>query len=515
MFRRWQPVSVLARFGVSALWTALAVSAMLAAVGTASAATNGKGPASPSALPDSIAVSVRGDLTPSVIATLQSIIGAQQAKSAVVQQGTIDLTTVRRPAGTRTSTTVQSAPEADVIPLSATAINPAAALALYGPAVSDALATGNVVLGATSAKLRQAKIGDILDVDDWFGPPLSASLAVGAIVPDDRIGGAELMISTATATFIHLDRPARVVAWGMAPSRRDRLASALEAVVTPAFVRRSWIAPTNDAVLAQSALKALLGEFAIQRAGNNLSVDPAWLKTNVARATLPIIGPITCHRAIVEHLRAALTEIEQAGLAGLINVADTRRSGGCFNGREVRTISGVNGHNLSRHSWGAAVDINPSANRFGATPNMDPRIVDVFRRQGFAWGGTWAVPDGMHFEFIGTPRVVGPPLPTAPPTTLSTSTTSTTTSPTTAATTTTRAPAATTSISASNTTSSTSPKHPTTTRTTPTTTAATTASAGSPTTASTSTTSTTTTPPPPSPTTAPPITPDGDIAAGF
>jgi len=30
---------------------------------------------------------------------------------------------------------------------------------------------------------------------------------------------------------------------------------------------------------------------------------------------------------------------------------------------------------------------------------MDPRIVDAFRRHGFAWGGTWARPDGMHFEW--------------------------------------------------------------------------------------------------------------------
>jgi hypothetical protein len=30
---------------------------------------------------------------------------------------------------------------------------------------------------------------------------------------------------------------------------------------------------------------------------------------------------------------------------------------------------------------------------------MDPRIVDIFRRWGFAWGGTWVRPDGMHFEY--------------------------------------------------------------------------------------------------------------------
>ena len=513
MVRRWQLVSAIALLLVGGIRDASG--APPAPVLGPPLAKATPAPTADRALPDSISVNVRGDLTPTVIATLQSIIAGQQAKSTVVHQGTIDLTMVRRPTGTRASTTIQSVPDTGVIPLSATAVDPKAALALYGTAVGDALDKGKVVLGVTSAKLREAKVGDILDVDDWFGPPLSASLDVGAIVPDDRIGGSELMMSTATAQFIHLDRPARVVAWNMAPTRRDRLAAALEAVVTPPFVHRSWTPPNNDAVLSQAALKVLLGEFTIERSGNALSVDPAWLQTHVARATLPIIGPITCHRDIVEHLRAALTEIEQAGLAGLINVADTRRSGGCFNGREVRTISGVNGRNLSRHSWGAAVDINPSANRFGATPNMDARIVDVFRRQGFAWGGTWAVPDGMHFEFIGTPRAVGPPLPTAPPTTTTTTTTTLVTKTTSSKPgTTTALPTSTVLPNSLPTTTALPSTRPT--RTTTTTTTTTTArGTGTTTSTSPSTTSTTIVPPSAPPATPPPITPDGDVAAGF
>jgi hypothetical protein len=28
------------------------------------------------------------------------------------------------------------------------------------------------------------------------------------------------------------------------------------------------------------------------------------------------------------------------------------------------------------------------------------RLVSIFQRWGFAWGGAWLVPDGTHFEFL-------------------------------------------------------------------------------------------------------------------
>jgi hypothetical protein len=58
---------------------------------------------------------------------------------------------------------------------------------------------------------------------------------------------------------------------------------------------------------------------------------------------------------------------------------------------------------ISHHAWGVAVDINVSRNPFGGTPHQDPRIVEIFERWGFTWGGQWLVPDGMHFEFKSFP----------------------------------------------------------------------------------------------------------------
>jgi hypothetical protein len=35
---------------------------------------------------------------------------------------------------------------------------------------------------------------------------------------------------------------------------------------------------------------------------------------------------------------------------------------------------------------------------------MDCRVVVIFRKHGFAWGGNFATPDGMHFEWVGEDR---------------------------------------------------------------------------------------------------------------
>ena len=47
---------------------------------------------------------------------------------------------------------------------------------------------------------------------------------------------------------------------------------------------------------------------------------------------------------------------------------------------------------------GNAVDLNVSTNQLGTEGDMPPRIVEIFERWGFVWGGDWSRPDPMHFE---------------------------------------------------------------------------------------------------------------------
>jgi hypothetical protein len=80
-----------------------------------------------------------------------------------------------------------------------------------------------------------------------------------------------------------------------------------------------------------------------------------------------------------------------------------------------RTIAGSN--QLSRHSLGLAIDINPSQNPQRddgrLITNMPQWFVDVWRHAGFCWGGDWAFSkDPMHFSWMGPES--GPEAPLSP-----------------------------------------------------------------------------------------------------
>lgn len=55
----------------------------------------------------------------------------------------------------------------------------------------------------------------------------------------------------------------------------------------------------------------------------------------------------------------------------------------------------------STHSWGIAFDINVATNQMGTRGDMNPALVDLFRKHGWKWGGDWtgANCDPMHFQF--------------------------------------------------------------------------------------------------------------------
>jgi hypothetical protein len=308
--------------------------------------------------------------------------GRAGARATVYHGGNVDLLAVRRGGAT-----VQAAPAGWRIPMSATALEPGPAAPLVGATAADALARGDLVLGVATARLRGAQVGDDVDVLGWDGGV--HTLRVGALVPDARAGASELVLSLSSAASIGFRYPSTVKVWG-AP--RARVEQALAAVPPPVrvSVSRTWQYDPDD-VSSLVRLKQLLGEPSYRPGrGDSVTLHPSF-RAGITTDRVPILGNVTCNRAIFPALRGALAEVAQAGLARGLG-----RFSGCYNPRLIR---GTSAGSLSRHSFGIAIDVNTANNTFGGRVSMDPRIVAIFRRWGFAWGGTWARADGMHFEW--------------------------------------------------------------------------------------------------------------------
>lgn len=279
-----------------------------------------------------------------------------------------------------------------VIPLDGLSIDPEA----HGPfdpegALLD-LVRGTVALGETSASLRDVGVGGDLTIS-------GLSYRVAAIVPDEVVGAAEII-------FASSDPDAPVATDRYALVRTDLSRNEFEGIVrdmydgpAPLRIRSQDETPWlrhGDAVLPQVFIKTALGEFSYEdRSGSEFSQDPEFVAANIVEAEIPILGQVTCHQTVVDMLAGAMTELVEEGLGHLVDPAGFA---GCWNPRYIRATTGKPA-GISRHAWGAAVDLNAGANPVGSAGTQDPRLVAIMLGWGFTWGGDWLVPDPMHFEY--------------------------------------------------------------------------------------------------------------------
>jgi hypothetical protein len=340
--------------------------------------------------PDTMLAWTPGGLPNGFAAAVGRLRGVRHVVSVV--SGTVWLTRSFDAAGS----VVDRPPEGLAVPLELAGATPAA----YAPFLSPGdrpllpqISAGQAVLGATSARLRHLGAGAALS----FG---SKRVQVAGVMPDAAIGAHELFVSRAVAARLGV-RVARYLLIDPVPgASRERLTARMRRLLPSGVllqVRGPGETPffrQGDAVLPPVELKELFGEFAARPEGGFLHLDPEWVAGHIVTASVPVLGPVTCNRAIIPQLRGALAEIARDGLAQLIDRGDY---GGCFSPRFINGDPGSAG--ISHHTWGVAVDVNVSRNTFGATPHQDPRVVAVFARWGFTWGGRWILPDGMHFEF--------------------------------------------------------------------------------------------------------------------
>jgi hypothetical protein len=221
------------------------------------------------------------------------------------------------------------------------------------------------------------------------------TVTVAGVVPDDVARDAEVVAAAADVprgarrqtTVVVATRDPAAVADAVPDDRLTRVASL-----------RRRAAARRGGIVRPVVVKRRFGEFAVRLPYGEdwIGIDPRWRARTIVTRRVPILGPVTCHRALIAPLRRALGRLQRQGLARLVDPGDYA---GCH---APRRIPGSG--SLSLHAWGLAVDINASENPQGSEPRQDRRVVRAFEREGFTWGGRWpTAPDGMHFELHEPP----------------------------------------------------------------------------------------------------------------
>ncbi|HEX2050241.1 MAG TPA: M15 family metallopeptidase, partial [Actinomycetota bacterium] len=298
----------------------------------------------------------------------------------------------------RSGTPVQVLQDGWRIPFEVAVVEPRA-LARLAPqrdrAALGALGPGRVVLARDAARLRRVRRGARIALH-------GRTVRVAGVVSNHTALGYEAVAAGPVPSS--WPRADRFVVARARPRGVDALARRLRPLLAPGQrlrVRSEGETPFlryGDAVQPQLVLKREFGEFRARPAGSgHVDVDARWRERNVVTRAVPILGRVTCHRRVLPQMRAALHELAERGLGHLL---DASQYGGCF---VARFIDSNPDGRLSHHSWGIAFDVETSDNRFGAEPQLDARVVDVMERWGFTWGGRWAFPDGMHFEWVRFP----------------------------------------------------------------------------------------------------------------
>lgn len=137
------------------------------------------------------------------------------------------------------------------------------------------------------------------------------------------------------------------------------------------------------------------GDFAYSEAdGGRIEPDPQWVDQNIVAVQLHSGQVVQLHRLIADEFKWLF---ERACLAASWCPTSVQTF-------VPRHINWDPSRNLSYHSWGIAIDLDPADNpRQGqGTMELHPDFVQVFKDAGWSWGGDWtgADRDSMHIEAV-------------------------------------------------------------------------------------------------------------------
>ena len=351
-------------------------------------------------LQPTMSVSTASNLTPLEVKKISAGVIAGGATPHLVKFPTISLT-----AQTRAGKDLFRLGEGWRIPMATMVASSTYVQATGGDAMAEVVASGQVLMGETAAKVRGAQVGDVLILRDrkfWMHP-----FTVGAIVADEFVNSGDLFMSISAAASLGEIPVSRVAVTDIVSpaSVLSGLRKKGITIGTEYRLRTSWDRNNPDGTLGTATVKKLLGEFSYRpTVGSSILVAGSWTSRNIAwkmRYADIKLGN-NCHRIVVDAIQGALTEIKKSGLSRFVNTQNSNRYGGCFVGRYNRLAGNFGAP--SRHAWGMAIDINTDTNPQGGVPQMNCAVVRIFRKWGFAWGGNFWPADGMHFEYVGERR---------------------------------------------------------------------------------------------------------------
>ncbi|MDQ3985803.1 MAG: M15 family metallopeptidase [Actinomycetota bacterium] len=249
-------------------------------------------------------------------------------------------------------------------------------------------------------------LADALDLEDSNQVRVGTrSVTVGAYADNGVPNLADLVVNEAVGRRLGIGEPKWMVVGAEPGFDLNKLGAALDEQFESAHIvgllpDPPGVVEPNEPEVVGEATGSLIGTMSFRILDDGfIKPNREWVRQNIAAADVPIIGEVTCHRLMIPQLHSALVEIEQRGLAGLVRADDY---GGCYVPRFIDRDPSMP---LSMHAFGLAFDINVSTNLLGSRGDQDPRIVEIFEKWGFTWGGRWDRPDPMHFELA---RIVRP-----------------------------------------------------------------------------------------------------------
>jgi D-alanyl-D-alanine carboxypeptidase len=259
--------------------------------------------------------------------------------------------------------------------------------------VWDRVAGGEVSISPALGKRFQNKDGEITLGSDKDAPEIH----IGAYVPQTIRTDAVVNEKWAEKLDMELGNAVLISAGKAAPETLrkplQRIVGDEASIQNLDIASRIGLDPKASYVAVPTAgtIGDVVGTFNYSvLGGGRIAPDPAWVASHITTEVMPIIGSMTCNRAIFPQLRAALAEVVSRGLAGALHPDEYA---GCY---YPRFIAGTS--TLSNHSFGLAMDFNVPGNQRGTAGEMNRDVVAIFKKWGFAWGGDWNYTDPMHFE---------------------------------------------------------------------------------------------------------------------